>query len=55
MNEFLLAVVVVLLLGMIVMMFKYAKYIHSLPKSQIKTKTDEPPGSDSPDKEDKGQ
>ena len=31
MNDIFLGVVVLLLLGMIIMMFKYAKYIHTLP------------------------
>ncbi|MGV7221297.1 MAG: hypothetical protein ACQ9MH_07220 [Nitrospinales bacterium] len=36
MNEIFLGVVVLLLLVMIVMMFKYAKYIHNLPKTENK-------------------
>ena len=39
MNEIFLGVVVILLLVMIVMMFKYAKYIHNLPKTENKDST----------------
>ena len=52
MNELFLAIVVALLLGMIVMMFKYAKYIHKLPKTETKGDMDEPPSSDSSDNSD---
>jgi zona occludens toxin (predicted ATPase) len=38
-NEIFLGVVVLLLLAMIVMMFKYAKYIHNLPKTDNKDAT----------------
>ncbi len=52
MNELFLAIVVALLLGMIVMMFKYAKYIHNLPKTESKGDIEEPPSSDSSDNSD---
>jgi hypothetical protein len=54
-NEIFLGVVVLLLLGMIIMMFKYAKYIHNLPKTENKnTSSDVNPESDIPvDKDDK--
>jgi zona occludens toxin (predicted ATPase) len=38
-NEIFLGFVVLLLLVMIVMMFKYAKYIHNLPKTENKDAT----------------
>ena len=54
MDELFLAVVGALLLGMIVMMFKYAKYIHNLPKTENKGDAPVPPKPDSPDEKDKG-
>lgn len=55
MNDLLMGVVVLLLVGMVVMMFKYARYIHSLPKSEIKSEEDETSGVASHENEDKGQ
>jgi len=54
-NEIFLGVVVLLLLGMVIMMFKYAKYIHNLPKTENKNaSSDERSESDFPaDKNDK--
>ncbi len=54
MDELFVAVVVLLLLGMVVMMFKYAKYIHNLPKTENKGDAPAPPKPDSLDEEDKG-
>jgi F0F1-type ATP synthase assembly protein I len=52
-NEIFLGVVVLLLLGMIIMMFKYAKYIHNLPKTENKKiPSDEHPESKVPDDKD---
>ncbi len=55
MNELFLVLVVFLLVGMVVMMFKYARYIHSLPKTEGKADDAEPPGIAGQEKQDKDQ
>lgn len=55
MNDLIMGVVVLLLVGMVVMMFKYARYIHTLPGKESKRDEDESPDSASHENEDKGQ
>ena len=55
MNDLLMGVVVLLLVGMVVMMFKYARYIHTLPTLEKKSEEDETSGAGSHENEDKGQ
>ena len=54
MDNYFLAIVAALVLGMVVMMFKYAKYIHKLPNIENKDDAPAPPKPDNLDEEGKG-